>query len=54
MPLGEGDVPWPRYLKTLKDIGYDGYLTIEREVGENPAADIAVAATFLREQLAKL
>ena len=54
VPLGEGEVPWPRYLRVLKDIGYDGYLTIEREVGENPAADIATAATFLREQLAKL
>jgi sugar phosphate isomerase/epimerase len=54
VPLGEGEVPWPKYLRALKEIGYDGYLTIEREVGENPAADIATAATFLREQLAKL
>lgn len=54
VPLGEGEVPWPRYLKALKEIGYDGYLTIEREVGEDPAADIVVAASFLREQLAKL
>jgi len=54
VPLGEGQVPWPKYLRALKEIGYDGYLTIEREVGENPSADIATAATFLREQLAKL
>ncbi len=54
VPLGEGEVPWPRYLRALKDIGYDGYLTIEREVGENPAADIVIAAKFLREQLAEL
>jgi L-ribulose-5-phosphate 3-epimerase len=54
VPLGEGQVDWPRYLKALQEIGYDGYLTIEREVGENPAADIVTAATFLREQLAKL
>ncbi len=47
-------MPWPRYLRALKDIGYDGYLTIEREVGENPAADIVIAAKFLREQLAEL
>jgi L-ribulose-5-phosphate 3-epimerase len=51
VPLGEGDVPWPRYLSALKEIGYEGYLTIEREVGENPAADIETAAAFLREQL---
>jgi sugar phosphate isomerase/epimerase len=54
VPLGEGEVPWPRYLRALKETGYDGYLTIEREVGEDPAADIVVAATFLREQIAKL
>ena len=54
VPLGEGEVPWDRYLRALKEIGYDGYLTIEREVGEDPAADIVIAAGFLREQLTKL
>ena len=54
VPLGEGEVPWPAYLRTLKEIGYDGYLTIEREVGEDPAADIVTAAEFLREQLRDL
>jgi L-ribulose-5-phosphate 3-epimerase len=54
VPLGEGEVPWPEYLRALKEIGYDGYLTIEREVGEDPAADIVTAAKFLREQLAQL
>ena len=54
VPLGEGEVPWPEYLRTLKEIGYDGYLTIEREVGEDPAADIVTAARFLREQLSVL
>jgi L-ribulose-5-phosphate 3-epimerase len=54
VPLGEGDVPWPEYLRALREIGYEGYLTIEREVGEDPAADIVTAARFLREQLAAL
>lgn len=54
VPLGEGDVDWDRYLRALKEIGFDGYLTIEREVGEDPAADIVTAASFLREQLTKL
>jgi len=54
VPLGEGDVDWPKYLKALKEIGYTGFLTIEREVGDNPAKDIATAARFLREQLGKL
>ncbi|MFC5471383.1 sugar phosphate isomerase/epimerase family protein [Cohnella suwonensis] len=48
VPLGSGSVDWDAYLKALRDIGYDGYLTIEREVGANPEADIAEAVRFLR------
>ncbi len=48
LPLGEGDVPFPSYLSALKKIGYNGYLTIEREVGENPKADIVTAAEYLK------
>lgn len=51
LPLGEGDVDFGNYLKALEDIGYKGFLTIEREVGENPAADIEIAAKFLMEKL---
>jgi len=47
-PLGEGEVDWPAYVAALKEIGYDGYLTVEREVGEDPVADIAKAVGFLR------
>ena len=47
LPLGEGNVDFPNYLKALDDIGYRGFLTIEREVGENPAKDISLAANFL-------
>lgn len=48
VPLGEGSVPFDKYLAALEDIGYRGFLTIEREVGDNPAADITMAADFLR------
>ena len=48
LPLGEGDVPFPAYLKALDEVGYRGFLTIEREVGENPAKDIATAVDFLK------
>lgn len=48
LALGDGDVPFPAYLKALDDIGYQGFLTIEREVGNDPAADIRKAVTFLR------
>ncbi|MBO5008428.1 MAG: sugar phosphate isomerase/epimerase [Clostridia bacterium] len=51
LPLGEGDVDFNSYLKALDEIGYKGFLTIEREVGDNPAADIEIAAKFLMEKL---
>ncbi len=51
MPLGEGGVKWNEYLAALKDIGFDGYLTIERECGDTPAKDIALAVQFLKERI---
>lgn len=49
LPLGQGDVDFPNYLKALDEIGYKGFLTIEREVGDDPTADIALAVRFLQE-----
>lgn len=51
VPLGEGKVPFAKYLNALEDIGYRGFLTIEREVGDAPAKDISLAADFLRRQM---
>jgi L-ribulose-5-phosphate 3-epimerase len=48
LPLGEGKVDFPSYFAALQEIGYQGYLTIEREVGNNPVHDIGEAITFLR------
>jgi len=36
VPLGEGDVDFAAFLKTLARIGYDGPLTIEREIPQEP------------------
>ena len=47
LPLGEGKVDFDAYLGALREIGYDGYLTIERECGDTPAKDIAEAVKFL-------
>jgi sugar phosphate isomerase/epimerase len=35
-PLGKGDVDFAAFLKTLERIGYDGPLTIEREIAQEP------------------
>ena len=47
MPLGEGDVDFTAYLKALEEVGYRGFLTIEREVGTDPSADIHKAKEHL-------
>ena len=48
VPLGKGSVKWPEYLNALEDIGYKGFLTIEREVGDDPEKDIRKAVEFLK------
>jgi hypothetical protein len=45
------------YLHTLKDVGYFGPLTIEREIPHDPArqkADISTAARLLADLRAKI
>lgn len=53
LPLGEGDVNFDLYLPALKETGFDGFLTIEREVGDNPEKDIKMAVDFLKEKIKK-
>ena len=53
VPLGEGEVDIPAFLKTLKKVGYRGPLCIEREVGdqEGRIRDVAHGIRFVRENL---
>ena len=51
VPLGEGDVGMESYLRTLLELGYDGPLTIEREIAQEPARqrnEVQHAADLLR------
>lgn len=48
VPLGAGWVDWPRYVRTLRDAGYEGFFAIEREVGEDRMGDSVRAIDFLR------
>jgi L-ribulose-5-phosphate 3-epimerase len=48
VPLGEGKVDFEKYFNALADIGYQGYLTIEREVGDRPEEDIRKAVQFIK------
>ena len=51
VPLGEGGVKWDAYIAELKKIGYDGFLTIEREAGDDPEGDIQKAIDFLKTKI---
>ncbi len=51
MPLGQGKVDFDGWIGALRQIGYQGYLTIERETGEDPEGDIKAAVQFLKERL---
>lgn len=50
-PLGEGKVDLKGWIDALREIGYEGYLTIEREAGDTPEEDIRKAVEYLRKLL---
>jgi L-ribulose-5-phosphate 3-epimerase len=50
LPIGQGRVNYPEFIRKLKDIGYDRYITIEREIsGEEQRKDILAAKKLLEE-----
>lgn len=53
VPLGQGSVHFDTYLAALDEIGYKGFLTIERECGDNPEADIRLAVKHLNTVMSK-
>jgi len=49
-PLGQGRVNYPALFKKLKELGYDGPVTIEREIsGEQQKKDILMAIELLKK-----
>jgi sugar phosphate isomerase/epimerase len=57
VPLGDGDVGMETYLRTLNSLGYDGPLTIEREIAhdrERQKRDIGQAVRLLEQLRAKI
>ena len=53
VPLGQGNVHFDTYMAALDEIGYKGFLTIERECGNSPEADIRLAVEHLRAVMGK-
>jgi len=57
VPFGQGDVNAEAFLRTLKELGYTGPLTIEREIPQEPErqkAEIAQAIRLINELKAKV
>jgi sugar phosphate isomerase/epimerase len=52
-PVGQGSVDFKNYLKALKDIGYNGFLTVERETGDNPSNDIKIAFDYIKDNFSE-
>jgi L-ribulose-5-phosphate 3-epimerase len=48
VPVGKGQVPFHEYFAALDAIRYDGYFTIEREVGDNRVVDVRGAVEVIR------
>lgn len=48
VPVGAGDVDWLAFTATLQVIDFDGFVTVEREQGENKLADVASGVKFLK------
>ncbi len=51
--LGTGSVDFKNYLKALDEVGYKGFLTIEREVGDMPEKDILTAYEFMKKTMSE-
>ena len=50
--LGDGVVDFPRFMKKLRSLGYDRFLTIEREIsGPQQKLDILKAKNYIEELL---
>ncbi|HVK13709.1 MAG TPA: sugar phosphate isomerase/epimerase family protein [Gemmataceae bacterium] len=48
VPVGAGDIEWMMYVATLESIEYRGFLTVDREAGEDRYTDVAAGVRFLK------
>jgi len=47
VPAGTGQVDWPAFFRALAEVGFFGYLAIEREAGNQRLQDIQTARNFI-------
>ena len=54
-PIGQGKVDFPALFRKLHDLGYDGFVTIEREIsGEQQTRDILAARAYLQSVIDRI
>ena len=54
-PLGQGRVNYPVFIRRLKEVGYTGDITIEREIsGDEQIRDILAGKALLEKLIAEL
>ena len=54
VPLGQGKVNYPAFIAKLKEVGYEGDITIEREIdGDEQKKDIRMAKDLLEKLIAE-
>ena len=51
VPVGTGDVDWPAFFRTLREVPRAVELVIEREAGENRVAEIIAARRLVEAAL---
>ncbi len=49
--VGTGEVDWPAFFAALSEGSFDGYLSIEREAGDDRVGDIKIARDFVLKTL---
>ena len=55
VPIGQGKVDFPRFLQRLKDLGYQGAITIEREIsGPQQIEDVKQSIKYLTKVIENL
>lgn len=54
VPLGHGDIDWMGYVAVLEEIEYRGWITLEREMGEDRESDVSEGLDFLRRFVPEL
>jgi L-ribulose-5-phosphate 3-epimerase len=54
VPLGAGDVDWMAFTATLQVLDFDGFLTVERDQGDDKLRDVANGVKFLRRFVAPI